>query len=320
MAKSYLKRRRNDVVYVMLLLLAHTARRIPRKIGLLLFGWIGRIVYLFPSRDKNRTLSNLRRFYSDSWSPAKIRHTARSVYCNIGKNVFDALYLSRCSNQEFDTIVKDNGLTMFQQAHAAGKGLIAITCHLGCYEMGIHLTARKNIPCVTLGQRLFDSRIDKIVISMRQLNNITYLYRDKSSREVLRHLRQGSLLGVALDQDTYGEGVFAHFLGEPAYTLSGPVRIAMKYDIPLFVAYCARQKDDTHFIFVKKLELEQSDDFDRDLLENIENVNAFISKGILDYPEQWVWMHRRWRKKPDDPRYKDVPNIEKYPINKMPPN
>ncbi len=291
----------------------HLAHILPRKPGLALFGFIGRLVYLIPTKDTKRTLAHLTRIYGGTWTAKQIQRTAVAVYHAIGKNLFDALYLSRCSNEKFNAIVTNVGFSPMQEAYARGKGFVAITSHLGCYEMNVQLLARNGLRCLTIGQELFDKRVDRLIVAMRQRNNITYLYRDRSSREVLRFLKTGGVLGALLDQDTYGDGVFARFLGIPAYTPSGPVRIAMRYDIPVFAGYSARQKDDTHCIyFSEQIPLENTGNFDRDLVVNIQKVNDFLCEGIRKYPEQWVWMHRRWKRKPSDERYKNVPDIERY--------
>lgn len=301
------------MAYAILFYIYLLAKYLPRKTGLAVFGFIGRVLFIFPTKDKLRTLKHLSLIYSDKWSADKIKRTAAEVYFNIGKNLFDAMYLTQCSNDEFDAIVKHDNLLAMKEAYKQGRGLIAVTSHSGCYEMNIHLLARKGFRCITIGQRLFDKRVDRLVVEMRQRNDITYLHRDQSSREVVRFLKEGGALGVLMDQDTYGDGVFARFLGIPAYTLSGPIRIAMRYDIPVFVGYSARQKDDTHFIYIsEQLKLESTDDFNRDLTINVQKVNDFLNKGVLEYPEQWVWMHRRWMRKPDRGKYKDVPNIEGY--------
>ncbi len=313
MAKSYLKRRRNDLIYAVLYFLYLLARYIPRRIGLALSGLLGRIVFLFPAKDKTRTIRHLTRVYNKTWSPRRIHRTAAAVYTNAGKSMFDAMCLSQCSDKAFMKIVRHNDLSIIKKAYEKGRGLIGITSHSGCYEMNVHLLARLGFRCVTIGQKVFDKRVDRLIVAMRQRNNITYLHRDKSSREVLRFLKKGGALGVVLDQDTYGEGVFANFLGEPAYTPSGPVRIAMRNTIPLIIAYSARQKDNSYYIyFTGPVELENTGDFNRDLVMNVENINNVLSKGILDFPDQWPWMHRRWLRKPGDEEYKDVPNIEDY--------
>jgi len=311
MAKTFIKRRRNDVVYAVLLCLYRVSKYIPRKFGLLFSGWIGRFVFFFPTKDKQRTIRHLTRFYSTTWSEKKIKQVAAQVYVNAAKNLFDAMHLTHCSNDQFDTIVKHDDLSAMQHAYDQGKGVIAILSHSGCYEMNGHMVARKGFRCITIGQKMFDKRIDRLIVTMRRRNNVTYLHRDRSSREVLRFLKNGGFFGVLLDQDTYGDGVFTHFLGVPAYTPSGPMRMAMRFDMPVFVVYSARQKDDTHYVYIKgPLTLENTGDFDRDIVMNIEKVNDFLSKGVLQFPEQWVWMHRRWKRTPE--KYKDVLNSENY--------
>ncbi len=311
MAKTFIKRRRNDLVYAILFSLYLAARFIPRKLGLFCAGWIGYFVFLFPTRDKKRTISNLTKFYNATWTQKRIRQVAAQVYVNAGKNLFDAMYLTHCTNDQFDAIVKHDDFSAMRHAYDQGKGVIAILSHSGCYEMNGHMVARKGFRCVTIGQKMFDKRIDRLVATMRRRNTVTYLYRDRSSREVLRFLKNGGFFGVLLDVDTYGDGVFAHFLGVPAYTPSGPIRMAMRFDMPVFAVYSARQKDDTHYVYIKgPLTLENTGDFDRDLVMNVEQVNDFLSKGVLQFPEQWVWMHRRWKRTPE--KYKDVLNIENY--------
>jgi KDO2-lipid IV(A) lauroyltransferase len=313
MAKSFIKKIRNDSAYIIIAFLVGCAQRIPRKAGLYLFGFFGRMVFMVPSKDRRRTIENLTMHYAGAWPQEEILKTARSVYVHAGKNLFDAMYLSACSDEEFERIVKHDDLGPMLEAYNEGRGVVNINCHCGCYEMTIHMVARKGVKCVTIGQKLFDPRIDTMIARMRQRNNVTYLHRDRSSREVVRLLKKGWSFGVLIDQDTYGDGVFAHFLGRLAYTPSGPVRMAMRYSMPLFVVYTARQKDDTHRVeFTGPLHLEDTGDFDRDVVINVERVNALLSDGILKYPEQWAWMHRRWRRQPTDEKYKDVPNIERY--------
>jgi KDO2-lipid IV(A) lauroyltransferase len=313
MAKSFIKKRKNDLVYFIILKVYLLAKFLPRKIGLSLFGLFGRVLFLLPTKDKKRTIKHLSLIFSGTWNTNKIMRTAREVYVNLGKNIFDAVYLSRCNNEKFSAIVKHNSLSGFQNASKLGKGVIGISSHQGCYEMNVQIVARNGFRCMTIGQKLFDKRVDRLIVEMRTREDIKYVYRDKSSREAVRFLKEGGVLGVLLDQDTYGDGVFAHFLGIPAYTLSGPIRLAMRYGIPVIAGYSARQKDDTHYIhFSEPIKLENTGDFNRDLTINVEKVNDFHCKGILKYPEQWVWMHRRWRRKPDNEKYKDVPNIEDY--------
>jgi KDO2-lipid IV(A) lauroyltransferase len=91
------------------------------------------------------------------------------------------------------------------------------------------------------------------------------------------------------------------------------MRLAMKYGIPVFVITTARQDDDSHHVYVShRLSLDETGDMQRDLATNVEKANMLIGEAILRHPEQWVWMHERWRKQPDTPGCERLPNIEKY--------
>lgn len=311
--KSFIKRRRNDLIYGFLLCLFFLAQVVPRRIGLWIFGAVGWLFYCIPTVEKERTRQNLRLIYGGQWSEKRIRAVARTVYVQLAKNIFDAIYLSGCSDQTFASIVHYNDISSLERAYAQGRGLIGMTGHIGCFEMIVYLVARRGFKCVTIGQRLFDPRVDALTRKMRTGLDITYLHRDGSGREVLRLLRSGCAFGVLIDQDVNLDGVFARFLGITAYTPSGPMRLAMKYGIPVFAIYTARQPDDTHQVSITgPLELENTGDFTRDLVLNIQKVNDILSEGILKNPQQWVWMHRRWRKKPTDEESRNVPNIESY--------
>jgi KDO2-lipid IV(A) lauroyltransferase len=297
--KTFLKRRRNDFIYALLLTLFIFAKIVPRKIGLFVFGMVGRLFYPLLPLEKERTIQNLTLIFGNRWDTKKIHAMARTVYENLGKNIFDAIYLSCCPNAVFQKIVQHNDLAALDRAYHQGKGVIVMGGHLGCFEMMASVTANRSFNCVTIGQRLFDPRIDALSKKMRNRDRITYLHRDGSGRDIVRLLLKGYAFGVLIDQDVDLEGVFARFLGLPAFTPSSPMRIAMKYHIPVFVVHTARQADNTHaIVFEGPLELDSAGDFSRDLVANIQKVNDILSGAIMENPDQWVWMHRRWRKKP----------------------
>jgi KDO2-lipid IV(A) lauroyltransferase len=111
-------------------------------------------------------------------------------------------------------------------------------------------------------------------------------------------MRQGKVMGVLIDQDTRVEGVFADFLGHPAFTPSSAVRFATKLGIPIFVSVTARLPDDKHHVYVsKELIPVNTGDHKADLAANIQKINDIIGEYIRKHPEQWVWMHERWKTK-----------------------
>lgn len=292
------QRIKNDLVCAGANIAFSLAQKLPRKAGLALFGSIGAAAFLFPDREKRRTLTHLDFIFGKEWKKKQIKQCARNVYIQLGKNLFDSIYLAKLSKSDFDRIVLHDSLDSFTQAYNKGNGVIVITAHTGCFEMLLHFFAIHGFKSFAIGRKMFDPRLEKLVRQKRSGINIDYMDKSENTRKVIRFLKEGKAFGVLIDQDTNVEGIFAPFLGHSAYTPSGPVKIAMKTDIPVFVATTLRRKDNNHYVYIKKLDLTDSGNFENDLFENVQKANDIICETIKKCPDQWVWMHRRWRRKP----------------------
>lgn len=276
------------------------AQAIPRVIGLHIFGGIGAFAYLFPNREKQRTLDHLRLIYGKEWTEDKIRRTARDVYILIGKNLFDSVFFSGLKKDALEKYIHSDSFDQFRNDYQKGKGCIAITAHIGCFEMLLHYFSMVGFSCFAIGRQSYDDKLEKLIRKARSGPNIEYMERSENIRQIIRWLQQGKVFGVLIDQDTNVEGVFADFLGKTAYTPSGPIKIAMKMGTPVYVVTTARQEDNSHRVFIKKLELVNTGSFDNDLVKNVEAANSLICETIKQYPSQWVWMHRRWKRRPSE--------------------
>ncbi|MBD3421415.1 MAG: hypothetical protein GF398_14960 [Chitinivibrionales bacterium] len=303
---------KNDIIYVLILLCLRIARMIPRKAGLSLFGGIGSGVYLFPDRQKRRMHHNIRLILGDTLSGSERLALARKVYQMLGKNAFDALCLRNADDATFDAIVSYDSLDDFEQAYNLGRGVLVITAHLGCFEMLLPFFARKGFRSFAIGRRSYDRRIDQLILQNRTGDNFEYLHnRTQNMLSIVRKLKEGRAMGILVDQDLKSGGVFAHFLGRLALTPDMPIRIAMKYAVPAFVVTTHRTPDDRHEIRIgTRLQFATSGEFEHDLVRNVEMVNKRISAQIQEHPEQWVWMHNRWKRRPEHTRWRDALNID----------
>jgi Kdo2-lipid IVA lauroyltransferase/acyltransferase len=311
--RPILKRVKNDVIFVAVKIIMTVHRLLPRCLGLKVFESIGRIAFCFPNRERTQTIDHLRMIFGNSWRPSAVRRCARSVYGNLGKNAFDALYLSRIKKERFLKYVRSDDLAEIRQAYERGRGVMVVTAHCGCFEMLLHFFAMQGFPCFAIGSRLYDKRLDDLVSKLRSGENMVYLHRSENLRTMLKFLKAGRVMGVLIDQDTSVEGVFAHFLGKLAYTPSGVIKLARRYGIPVFAVTTARESDETHRVFIsREIDLTATGREMEDCVRGIETINAHISETIKRYPSQWVWMHRRWSKRSGDEAYRNVPNIEQY--------
>ena len=311
--KRIVKRRKRDLAYFTSLSLKIIGSILPRWFGVFFFGNLGRLFFLFPTPEKKLTIKHLRQIYKSKWTEKKILKTARMVYVNLGKNIFDMIFLSRLSDDKFNRIVKPDCMDEFDRAYSKSKGVIVITAHVGCFEMLLPFFARKGYRSFALGQKVYDNRIDEMISEARTGPNMEYLHRSDNPREIIRRLKEGKAFGVLLDQDTSVEGVFARFLGKLAFTPSGVVKLATKYSTPVFVALTRRDDDGIHRVCVNRLCFRTTGNLDEDIVRNAQMVNDIISDTIDKYPSQWVWMHRRWHHQPDTPGYENVLSIDNYP-------
>jgi Kdo2-lipid IVA lauroyltransferase/acyltransferase len=279
---------------------------IPRRVGLVLFSLVGSLIYLVPHKDRRRTVEHLQLIFGSRWSDRKIRSTARNVYRELGKNLFDSFYFSRVNNATFNRLVKHDPLDKVEAAYRAGRGVVMITAHTGCFEMLLQFYPVHGLKSFAIGRKLHDEQLDRIVRRTRTGENYRYIDRSEPVRKIIRFLSEGMLFGVLVDQDTAVEGVFADFLGKPAFTPSGPVKLAMKLSIPVFVTTTARQPDGTHYVYLSDpLQLKNTGNRERDMADNMTEVNRLIGKTIESFPEQWVWMHQRWRRRPQEAGMED---------------
>jgi KDO2-lipid IV(A) lauroyltransferase len=294
------KKIKNDFIYYLILAVIQIVRKIPRRLIIPLMGSLGILCYYIIGKHRRKTIRQLSSIFGKDWSEAKVKSTARAVFRNLGRNAADVIRFKTLDNDRFfRDHVKCRGWKYFEAAHRKGKGVVCLSCHIGAFELQHHFMAWKGYPVCVIGTPLYDPRLNRLLIDSRSGNNISYVERGKDSgRAIIRYLRQGNLFGVLIDQDTKVEGVFAPFLGQEAYTPSTPVKLSMKTGAPIVPFAIRMDHTCNHTITIgREIELVDTHHPDQDLVENVSRCNQVISNWIRETPEQWVWMHRRWKTK-----------------------
>ena len=141
--------------------------------------------------------------------------------------------------------------------------------------------------------------MNKFVHQHRGKAGYIALNRDRSVREALNCLDRNELLGILADIDTKTKGVFVQFFNRSAYTPYGPIAIALKTGTPILPMFIIRQADNKHRLVVKPpMILHETGDYQLDLVTNTQYFTEIIESYIRRYPEQWIWMHDRWKTQP----------------------
>ncbi len=264
---------------------------------------LGRLLFMFPTRMRRIALSNLALVLGNSIPEPQRRHIAANVFSNLARYMMQALKIRDLSGPEIDALVDvDAGLPALKASLSAGRSAIILTGHYSNWELFAARIARI-APLTVLARNNDNPEIQKWIDAARGSQSIEVIDRDSpSAARILKQLSAtgGRIIGLLMDQDTRVTSVFAPFLGHPANTPSGPAAFALKQWFDLFVGFIEEQPDGRFVLRLsEKLEFEPSGTPDEDVLRVTTAINERIGEQILRVPEQWVWFHRRWRRKAD---------------------
>lgn len=264
----------------------------------LFFGWV---VFVLSKRERGRILKNLETAYGDAMTPEERKEMARQVFRNLGRNIFEAVqWLGWPPEKIRSQITVVYGEEELKAALARGKGVFAVSAHLGNWElMAAHLTGLG--PTSGIAQNLYDARFDRIVTDFRvkNLGLVRMIKRGLALRGTLEALGQGHFMAALCDQDTGKDGVFVPFYGKLAWTQTGVARIAQRTGAALVPVFVVRGRDGRYEMHVEKgIWVSAEGDKERNVLEAVADFTRTIEKYVREYPDQWVWMHERWKTRP----------------------
>jgi KDO2-lipid IV(A) lauroyltransferase len=269
--------------------------RVAREFGAL----CGRIAYWVLPHYRRVALENLNLAFGGHKTKREIRRVARRGFENLGKNAAELLHFPKITRENLDRFVKIEGIDKLNRALKLGKGVLIVTGHIGNWEL-LALTIRlKGYHGAVIGRRIYFEKYDAYLNRLRGHHDIEVIYRDDSPKKILRVLKANGIIGILADQDVDSvDGVFVDFFGRRAYTPSGPVALARSSGAVLIPGFIIRENEGHRLVLEDPLKLVDTGDKEKDLLTNTQLWSGVIEAHIRRYPEQWVWMHRRWKTTP----------------------
>lgn len=256
--------------------------------------WIGRAAWLAARRDRRRAREHLALALPELGT-AERRRIAREAIVHQGVTFAETLHLTRRSCADVERYVDAEGWQEVQAHVAAGRPVMIITGHCGNWELLAALANCRGLALSVVGRQLDEPDLQQMLLAARRRFGTETIERGApgSSRRLLRVLRDGGALGMLIDQDTKVEGVWVDFFGRPAHTPVGAARIALKVGAAVVPTFIERRPDGRHLArFLPALHLPA------DPTEATALMTAAIESQVRRVPEQWVWMHRRWRTRP----------------------
>ncbi len=286
-------------IFAVLRALAFGARYLSWQWGVRLGKGFGQLCFYLLPAMRRRSLTHLERAFGTT--PA-LKGLAKHNFRHLGQLLFETLMLSYLPSTALASLVEIEGEGYLKEAVARGSGVILITGHIGNWEMMGAALAAAGYPMNVIGATLYDSRLNAWLLALRGRFHIKTIVRGSlsASKEILTALRSGGILAFLIDQDTRAKGVFVNFFGEPAHTPVGAAALALRSGASALCAFITRLPNNQHRVtFKKPFLITPTKDATADIRRYTERFTADIEQQIRLAPEQWVWIHRRWNRKPN---------------------
>ncbi len=265
----------------------------------LLLWWfrvVGSIAYLLGIR-RPIVLDGLTRAYP-SWSEAQRRALALKHYRHLGQSLGE-LFLGRLlSPASLDRLVFYEGLDAVREARKAGKGVILASAHFGNLELLIRALAQQPGVSLTVLHRNLKDGFNKWIFSGWKKAGAGEILDKDVTAAALAVLRRGESLGLAIDQNMLvKKGIFVDFFGTQACTTPAPAVLSLRTGAPVFLCLMTRNADGTHTLRFEHVFTPEKRA--PGLIEQVTlELNKRLERLILEYPDQWFWVHRRWKTRP----------------------
>ena len=225
----------------------------------------------------------------------------RGVYVSLAWQLVEFCRMPRYSVENTREWVRTEGLDRFRAAQAKGKGVLIVTGHLGAWEVSSFYHSLMGHAMGMVIRRLDNRRLDAFVNNIRCLHGNWVLHKDDFGRGLLTAMHKGQTVGILMDTNmTPPQGEFVEFFGISACTATGLAHVARKTGAAVLPGFMLWQAAERKYVlhFGEEIEIPHTDDVAADILEGTRRCTAAIESWIRRYPDQWLWIHRRWKTRP----------------------
>ncbi|MGB8539325.1 MAG: lysophospholipid acyltransferase family protein [Acidobacteriaceae bacterium] len=277
-------------------LLSLPPRSVARNIG----GFIGRLALLLTPRLAGVGDLNLRLAFPGKSAPER-QQILRRLYRNLGWLLAEFCQMPHYTPETTRSFIRYEGLEHYLAARDEGKGVLILTGHLGAWELSSFYHSLSGYPMSIVIRRLDNPLVDSLVNHIRCLHGNQVLHKDDFARGLLASMRRGETVGILMDTNmTPPQGSFVDFFGQSACTGTGLARIAMKTGARVLPGFLLWEETTGQYVlrFGASLSLANSGDVEADVIANTALFTRVIEDYVRQYPDQWLWVHRRWKTRP----------------------
>jgi len=272
---------------------------IPLGASLLAGRFAGRLIYLIDGRHRKTVMDNLKTAYHGQMSGTRMTEIAKGVFENMGLTAFEFMRIPWLNKADIDKLVVCKGRERLDAALKKGRGVIIYTAHFGNWELMAAWYGLHGYGADIVVRELDSSLMEAFVAWARSRSGNKMVHKGRNMRKLLKHLSANGLAGILLDQNVADvEGVFVDYFGVPACTNKGPVMLAAMSGAAMLPSFMVR-KGGRHTIYIgEETPLVRTGDKEADTTANTAACTKLIEEMVRAHPEQWFWVHRRWKTRP----------------------
>ncbi len=257
-------------------------------------------IYLVHVRLRHVGMRNLKLAFPEKTRRERAR-ILRGVFTSLGRQLAEVCLFPTYTLENVGKVVVYDGFENFERALARGKGVLFLTAHLGGWELSAFTHSLYGHPLHIVMRPLDNVYLDSLMRRYRTMHGNSTVDKDDFVRGLLSAMKAGETVGILMDTNmTPPQGVFTDFFGIPACTASGLARIALRTDaavVPGFTIWDPGLRK-YRLRFDPALKLVRTGNDDADVLANTTLFTKVIEDYVRKYPDQWLWVHRRWKTRP----------------------
>jgi len=301
------RRIRQEAGWCILLLADFLIRVLPEKVSFFIVLVFSNCVYLSMRKRYTVAFRNLRFVFGGEKSEAEIKRMLKSVVNELAKNYWELIALYRNRARGIRDAVRIEGKENLAGALEQGKGVIAVSAHLGNFAIVCGRLTAEGYKYSAVAQQANDMRVTRYFSDIWRKQGMDIIPSSSvgAARSSLKALRENRVLGLYVDQNRAHDGIFVDFFGRPAATTPGPALLAARTGAPIVPLFITRQPDGSHTITIHPpLGMQATGNDREDILANTRKITGVVEEQIRKYPAQWWWFHNRWKTRPEGEKKK----------------
>jgi KDO2-lipid IV(A) lauroyltransferase len=281
-------------------LFVNVLRVLPRGLARWIGAGVGRLGYAVLGRLRSVGNRNLQLAFPEK-SEAEREQILRREYRNLGWLLAEFCQMPKYTVESASRFIRYEGLENYRKARDKGNGVLVLTGHLGAWELSSFYHSLMGMPMGMVIRRLDNPLVDSFVNRIRCLHGNRVIHKDDFARGLIASMRLGETVGILMDTNmTPPQGVFVPFFGIPACSASGMARVAQKTGAAVVPGFLLWDERERQYVlrFGEEIATVNTGNTDEDSVTNTAIFTAVLERYIREYPDQWLWMHRRWKTRP----------------------